>query len=157
PHRAEHFLQDGFRFVAVAENVQNQAEEQTAVPIVQVADSARVAREDALEHSNIAASVLWRVATLIPGRQSAGILSYDWPGWLCERLTPLTNNTMPVYEFRCRACDHEFEQLVLPGRPEPACPECQSADLERKLSSFAVSSDGTRTRNVQVARRKATA
>src|SRR5436190_14984405 len=64
---------------------------------------------------------------------------------------------MPVYEYRCRACDHEFEQLVLPGRAEPTCPECQSGDLERKLSSFAVSCDGTRTRNVQVARRKAAA
>ncbi|MEZ5320041.1 MAG: zinc ribbon domain-containing protein [Vicinamibacterales bacterium] len=45
---------------------------------------------------------------------------------------------MPLYDFRCRACGHEFEALVRPGH-EPGCPACASADLERLLSSFAVS------------------
>jgi putative FmdB family regulatory protein len=62
---------------------------------------------------------------------------------------------MPVYDFTCRACGHEFEQIVLPGRGPAACPECQSQDLERMLSSFAVSSDSTRQRNLDVARKRA--
>ncbi len=46
---------------------------------------------------------------------------------------------MPLFDFRCRACGHEFEALVRPGT-EPACPSCQGLDLERQLSTFAVSS-----------------
>ena len=50
---------------------------------------------------------------------------------------------MPLYDFRCRACGHEFEALVRPPAG-PACPACASADLERLLSgfSFSVRSDG---------------
>jgi len=46
---------------------------------------------------------------------------------------------MPLYDFRCRACSHAFEALVRTGTT-PVCPSCQSADLERQISSFAVSS-----------------
>lgn len=61
---------------------------------------------------------------------------------------------MPVYDFTCRACGLEFEQLVLPGRGPAACPDCQSQDLERMLSTFAVNSDSTRQRNLDVARKR---
>ena len=54
-----------------------------------------------------------------------------------------------------RACGRDFELLVLPGRPDAACPECHGSNLERLLSAFAVSSDGTKHRNLQVARQKA--
>jgi putative FmdB family regulatory protein len=47
---------------------------------------------------------------------------------------------MPIYDFRCRGCGHEFEALVRPQDQEATkCPSCQSVDLERLLSSFAVS------------------
>jgi len=46
---------------------------------------------------------------------------------------------MPIYDFHCRACSHEFEALVRPQDQAPRCPSCQSVDLERLLSSFAVS------------------
>jgi putative FmdB family regulatory protein len=47
---------------------------------------------------------------------------------------------MPIYDFHCRACGHEFEALVRPQDHEATtCPSCQSVDLERLLSSFAVS------------------
>jgi putative FmdB family regulatory protein len=62
---------------------------------------------------------------------------------------------MPVYEYRCRSCEHEFEQLVLPGRAVAPCPNCRSADLERLLSAFAVSSEQISQRNVQTARKRA--
>lgn len=48
---------------------------------------------------------------------------------------------MPIYDFKCRACGHEFEGLVLPARTAPACPSCQGQDLERLVSAFAVSSE----------------
>jgi putative FmdB family regulatory protein len=47
---------------------------------------------------------------------------------------------MPIYDFHCRACGHEFEALVRPQDQEPTkCPSCGSVDLERQLSTFAVS------------------
>ncbi|OFV91573.1 MAG: hypothetical protein A3G76_07790 [Acidobacteria bacterium RIFCSPLOWO2_12_FULL_65_11] len=47
---------------------------------------------------------------------------------------------MPIYDFKCRGCGHQFEGLVLPARTPPACPACQGQDLERLVSSFAVNS-----------------
>ncbi len=48
---------------------------------------------------------------------------------------------MPIYDFRCRTCGHEFEALVRPqDGTEPTCGSCQGHDLEKLLSGFAVSS-----------------
>jgi putative FmdB family regulatory protein len=48
---------------------------------------------------------------------------------------------MPIYDFRCRTCGHEFEALVRPqDASQPACVSCQGRDLEKLLSGFAVSS-----------------
>jgi putative FmdB family regulatory protein len=46
---------------------------------------------------------------------------------------------VPIYDYRCRACGKEFEAVVRTG-DTPQCPACQGQDLERLLSSFAVSS-----------------
>jgi len=44
---------------------------------------------------------------------------------------------MPIYEFRCRACAHVFEELCAASVDVAtiACPECASA-VERKISMF---------------------
>ena len=63
---------------------------------------------------------------------------------------------MPIYEYLCRVCGHEFEVLVRAG-DAPACPSCNTADLERMTSGFAVSSESTRTANIRTAKKKATA
>ena len=63
---------------------------------------------------------------------------------------------MPLYDFRCRACGHEFEALVR-GAVPPECRRCGSRDLERLPSSFGVSSDSTSQRSLQLARKKAAA
>ena len=48
---------------------------------------------------------------------------------------------MPLYDFRCRSCGHEFEALVRPvDTVTPVCPSCAGRDLEKLLSGFAVSS-----------------
>ncbi len=62
---------------------------------------------------------------------------------------------MPIYEYVCRACGHEFEELVLPASAAPVCASCNSPDLERLLSGFAVSSAGTRNANLQSAKKRA--
>lgn len=43
---------------------------------------------------------------------------------------------MPLYDFRCRACDERFEQRA-PHDELPCCPACGSEDTERVPSSFA--------------------
>jgi putative FmdB family regulatory protein len=58
---------------------------------------------------------------------------------------------MPIFEFRCRQCANQFEALVR-GTTTAACPSCQSDDVEKLLSSFAVSGDGTREKALRAAR-----
>lgn len=43
---------------------------------------------------------------------------------------------MPIYEYACNGCGHEFETLVRSGTT-PDCPTCHSTDLAKKLSVFA--------------------
>ena len=59
---------------------------------------------------------------------------------------------MPIYEYECRECQNRFELLVL-ASTSLACPACQSTDLERLMSLSSVSSDGTRKRNLRLARK----
>ena len=53
---------------------------------------------------------------------------------------------MPLFEYRCAACDSQFE-LLIRGSAVPACPSCGTTSLERTLSRFAVSSPGTQQKN----------
>ena len=46
---------------------------------------------------------------------------------------------MPIYEYACHACGREFEALVR-SNTVPKCPQCQSTQLEKRLSVFATSS-----------------
>lgn len=43
---------------------------------------------------------------------------------------------MPLFEFRCPTCRHDFEQLVRAG-DRPECPECGSAQVEKLFSAAA--------------------
>jgi putative FmdB family regulatory protein len=48
---------------------------------------------------------------------------------------------MPIFEYICKDCQHEFEALVY-GKQKAVCPKCESKRLEPQLSVFAVSSKG---------------
>jgi putative FmdB family regulatory protein len=52
---------------------------------------------------------------------------------------------MPIFEYICQECQHEFEALVF-GRDKAACPKCQSKKLNPQLSVFAVSTTGISAR-----------
>ena len=64
---------------------------------------------------------------------------------------------MPIYEYRCHACDHEFEYLLRSSSPAAKCPTCGSADLEQLISSSAVHSESSSQANLSAAHRKAAA
>jgi putative FmdB family regulatory protein len=51
---------------------------------------------------------------------------------------------MPLFDFHCRACGRDFEALARPQDPPVRCPSCQSEDLERLLSAFALHTDERR-------------
>ena len=59
---------------------------------------------------------------------------------------------MPLFEYTCRGCGAFFELLVRHDTVL-ACPACQSPDLEKALSLFAVDSDSTRKANLNAGRR----
>jgi putative FmdB family regulatory protein len=61
---------------------------------------------------------------------------------------------VPIYEYECRHCGQQFEFLVRPGGDEPACPKCQSTELERLLSIPAVKSESTHGLAMKAAKKR---
>ena len=49
---------------------------------------------------------------------------------------------MPIFEYVCEKCDHEFEALVY-GSEKPECPKCHGKKLTAQLSVFAVAAKGS--------------
>ena len=41
---------------------------------------------------------------------------------------------MPIFEFHCQACGHDFEKLVF-GSDEVECPNCQQKQVEKLMSA----------------------
>ena len=47
---------------------------------------------------------------------------------------------MPLYEFKCKRCEHKFTLLVSSSAAisnTVICPECRSSEVERIFSPFA--------------------
>jgi putative FmdB family regulatory protein len=43
---------------------------------------------------------------------------------------------MPIYEYQCRSCGHEYEALQkLSEAPLTECPACNKPDLTKKISA----------------------
>jgi len=50
---------------------------------------------------------------------------------------------MPIYEYRCNACDHRFEALLARSdEAAPPCPRCGGAQVSKLPSAFAVTHGG---------------
>jgi putative FmdB family regulatory protein len=66
---------------------------------------------------------------------------------------------MPLYDFRCRSCGDEFERLVR-QQETIECPSCRGQDVERLLSTFALSTEERRaaaakqSRKLQIAKNR---
>ena len=61
---------------------------------------------------------------------------------------------MPLYEYKCLACGHQFELLILRASQPIGCPDCSSESVERLLSLFAVNSDASRQSSIASARKR---
>ena len=60
---------------------------------------------------------------------------------------------MPIYEYTCQSCKHEFEALVRRGKT-PSCPSCGKDSLERRFSLPNVASETTRAQAMRAAKRR---
>ncbi len=50
---------------------------------------------------------------------------------------------MPLYEYRCGRCGHEFEDWKsISQRDEAECPKCKSEKVERLVRSFGLIGGG---------------
>ena len=49
---------------------------------------------------------------------------------------------MPIYEYRCKSCEGEFEKYVPGASTQVACPACASEQVMRKLSVFGLKTAG---------------
>lgn len=61
---------------------------------------------------------------------------------------------MPIYEYACTACSHQFEFLVLRGQEPATCGRCGATQIERKLSLPAIKSDGTHAKAMAAAKKR---
>lgn len=50
---------------------------------------------------------------------------------------------MPIYEYVCKKCDQQFEELVFSSAEKVTCPQCGTTRVQRALSVFSYSSGGT--------------
>lgn len=60
---------------------------------------------------------------------------------------------MPLYDFRCRSCEHIFEALVRGDRVSP-CPSCGGAALERLMPLPYVKSEVTHDKAMRAAKKR---
>jgi putative FmdB family regulatory protein len=45
---------------------------------------------------------------------------------------------MPLYEYQCNECDHQFQALIMREEDKaPVCPECGGGDLKKLISLVA--------------------
>jgi putative FmdB family regulatory protein len=51
---------------------------------------------------------------------------------------------MPIYEFACQDCGHEFEKIQsFSDSTTPACPNCQGRHVQRRMSAPAIHFKGS--------------
>ncbi len=53
---------------------------------------------------------------------------------------------MPIFEFECKKCNHQFEQLFLSSdRDLPECPKCRAKNARKLISAGSVRPNGIPT------------
>ncbi|MEW6184340.1 MAG: zinc ribbon domain-containing protein [Thermodesulfobacteriota bacterium] len=44
---------------------------------------------------------------------------------------------MPIFEYTCLDCGRDFETIVFKSTEKVCCPQCNTENLEKKMSKFA--------------------
>ncbi len=53
---------------------------------------------------------------------------------------------MPIYEFVCNKCSHQFEKLVFSTDTSPVeCPQCSGTDVGKLMSAASIRAHGIPT------------
>ena len=53
---------------------------------------------------------------------------------------------MPIFEYRCDACGHQFELLVFSSdETKPVCPQCNAGRVQKLMSAGSVRPNGIPT------------
>ena len=60
---------------------------------------------------------------------------------------------MPIYEYVCADCAHEFEKLVRRDTT-PSCPSCGATRVERQFPLPNVSSEATKGKSMRAAKQR---
>ena len=60
---------------------------------------------------------------------------------------------MPIYEYVCKKCGHQFEKLVRHGKT-PVCASCGAPDVERLFSLPNVKSETTKAQAMRAAKKR---
>lgn len=50
---------------------------------------------------------------------------------------------MPIYEYQCPNCGHEFDKIVKFSDPSPPCPSCDHDEVTKKVSQTSFQLKGT--------------
>ena len=50
---------------------------------------------------------------------------------------------MPIYEYHCEKCGHDFECLLFRSDDQPDCPDCSSKKVKRQMSACGFVSKGS--------------
>ena len=61
---------------------------------------------------------------------------------------------MPIYDYTCSACAHEFETLLRKDTDVASCPTCESVDVKRGLSTPSVHSEARKGRSMRAAKKR---
>lgn len=61
---------------------------------------------------------------------------------------------MPIYDYTCGACGHEFEALLRKDTDVASCPTCESADVKRGLSTPSVHSEARKSLSMRAAKKR---
>ena len=106
-----------------------------------------------IPHRLLRSSASCRLHSLIQPRGSGGQDVGDERGSCMDRPVSRTLRPMPIYEYACNGCGHEFESLVRKGSV-PSCPACAGKDLERLISLPSVRSETTKQLGLKAAKRR---
>ena len=56
---------------------------------------------------------------------------------------------MPIYEFKCKNCDHVFE-IIMSKTSGGTCPKCHSKKLDKQHSVFSAAVKSSSSRETEV-------